>query len=108
MSKLDDVAASVSAAQDGYLIELQGFTDNIGTEKYNLGLSDLRVASVLRYLVSKRVPLHRILLLGLGEVDPVADNHTAAGREQNRRVEIRVLRSSDSAATAAVKTWSQP
>jgi len=101
MSTLDAVAASVATPQGGYLIELQGFTDNIGTEKYNLGLSDRRVESVLRYLVSKRVPLYRISLVGLGKADPVSDNQTAAGREQNRRVEIRVLRSSDSVSTAA-------
>ena len=101
MSTLDAVAASVATPQGGYLIELQGFTDNIGTEKYNLGLSDRRVESVLRYLVSKRVPLYRISLVGLGTADPVSDNQTAAGRAQNRRVEIRVLRSSDSVSTAA-------
>lgn len=101
MSTLDAVAASVATPQGGYLIELEGFTDNIGTEKYNLGLSDRRVESVLRYLVTKRVPLYRISLVGLGKADPVSDNQTAAGREQNRRVEIRVLRSSDSVSTAA-------
>ncbi|PYS05701.1 MAG: hypothetical protein DMG17_33735 [Acidobacteria bacterium] len=101
MSTLDAVAASVATPQGGDLIELEGFTDNIGTEKYNLGLSDRRVESVLRYLVSKRVPLYRISLVGLGKADPVSDNQTAAGREQNRRVEIRVLRSSDSVSTAA-------
>ena len=101
MSKLDNVARSVSGAHSGCLIELQGFTDKIGTEKYNLGLSDRRVESVLRYLVSKGVPLYRISLVGLGEADPVADNQTAAGREQNRRVEIQVLRSLDTEATAA-------
>jgi len=101
MSTLDAVAASVATPQRGYLIELQGFTDNIGTEKYNLELSDRRVESVLRYLVTKRVPLYRISLVGLGTADPVSDNQTAAGRAQNRRVEIRVLRSSDSVSTAA-------
>src|SRR6266566_1317009 len=93
--------AGDSGLQNGYLIELEGFTDNIGTEKTNLGLSDRRVESVLRYLVSKRVPLYRISLVGLGKADPVSDNQTAAGREQNRRVEIRVLQSSDSVSTAA-------
>jgi len=101
MSMLDAVAASVAAAQSGYLIELQGFTDNSGTEKYNLGLSDRRVESVLRYLISDRVPLYRISLVGLGKADPVADNQTAAGRAENRRVEVRVLRTSDSVSAAA-------
>src|SRR5437867_406004 len=101
MSTLDAVATSVATPQRGYLIELQGFTDNIGTEKYNLELSDRRVESVLRYLVTKRVPLYRISLVGLGTADPVSDNQIAEGRAQNRRVEIRVLRSSDSVSTAA-------
>src|SRR5204863_6799063 len=95
MTMLDGVVKDVCAAQSGYLIELQGFTDNIGSEKYNLGLSDRRVESVLRYLVSKNVPLYRISLVGLGKADPVADNSTSGGREQNRRVEIRILRSSE-------------
>ena len=101
MAMLDDVVGQVSGAQSRYVIELQGFTDNIGTEKYNVGLSDRRVESVLRYLVSKNVPLYRISLVGLGKADPIADNSTAGGREQNRRVEIRVLRSSDTVGTAA-------
>src|SRR5437870_7852254 len=101
MRTLDAVADSVATRQGGDLIELEGFTDKIGTEKYNLGLSDRRVESVLRYLVSKGVPLYRISLVGLGEADPVADNQTAAGREQNRRVEIQVLRSLGTEATAA-------
>jgi OmpA-OmpF porin, OOP family len=100
MSKLDDIAGWVSGAQTGYLIELQGFTDGIGTEKYNFGLSERRSDSVLRYLVSKNVPLYRISIVGLGEINPVADNGTAKGREQNRRVEIRVLRTSPTVSTA--------
>ena len=101
MTMLDGVVSDVSGAQSGYLIELQGFTDNIGTEKYNLGLSDRRVESVLRYLVSKNVPLYRISLVGLGKADPVADNSTAGGRDRNRRVEIRILRSTDAVGTAS-------
>jgi outer membrane protein OmpA-like peptidoglycan-associated protein len=101
MSDLDNnVVSAVSGAHGGYLIELQGFTDNIGTEKYNLNLSDRRVESVLRYLVSNGVPLSRISLVGLGKADPVADNQFPAGREQNRRVEIRVLRSSETTTAA--------
>jgi outer membrane protein OmpA-like peptidoglycan-associated protein len=101
MSMLDNVVGDASRTQSGYVIELQGFTDNVGTERYNLGLSDRRVESVLRYLVSKSVPLYRISLVGLGKADPIADNSTAGGREQNRRVEIRIMRSSATVGTAA-------
>jgi outer membrane protein OmpA-like peptidoglycan-associated protein len=101
MSDLDqNVVSAVSGREGGYLIELQGFTDNIGTEKYNLNLSDRRVESVLRHLVSNGVPLSRISLVGLGKADPVADNQSPAGRKQNRRVEIRVLRSSETTTAA--------
>jgi outer membrane protein OmpA-like peptidoglycan-associated protein len=101
MSVLDDIVGEISQAKGGYVIELQGFTDNVGTEKYNLGLSDRRVESVLRYLVNKNVPLYRISLVGLGKAEPVADNSTADGREQNRRVQIRFLRSLDTVGTAS-------
>jgi outer membrane protein OmpA-like peptidoglycan-associated protein len=100
MSRLDDIAGWVVSTGGRYLIELQGFTDGIGTEKYNFGLSERRSESVLRYLVSKNVPLYRISIVGLGKTNPVADNGTAKGREQNRRVEIRVLWSSAPVATA--------
>jgi outer membrane protein OmpA-like peptidoglycan-associated protein len=91
LSTLDDLAGQISIAKSGYLIELQGFTDSIGSEKYNLGLSERRAESVLRYLVSKDVPLYRISIVGLGTTKPVADNATTVGRELNRRVEIRML-----------------
>ena len=92
ISRLDDLAGIISGADTGYLIELQGFTDNTGTEKYNVALSERRASSVLRYLVSSGIPLHRISIVGLGKSNPVAENKTAGGREQNRRVEVRVFR----------------
>jgi outer membrane protein OmpA-like peptidoglycan-associated protein len=100
LSKLDDLLGVVAKDQSGYLIELQGFTDNVGTEKYNFGLSGRRAESVMRYLVSKDIPLYRISIVGLGENKPVADNHSTAGREQNRRVDVRVLRTLGTVATA--------
>jgi outer membrane protein OmpA-like peptidoglycan-associated protein len=90
---LDDVASQVSNVQSGLAIEIQGFTDSQGSENYNIGLSERRAEAVKRYLVSKNVPLHRIAIVGLGEANPVADNKTRKGREQNRRVEVKVLRS---------------
>jgi len=100
ITKLDDIVGVVSRNETGYVIELQGFTDSIGTEKYNFGLSERRAESVMRYLVSNNIPLYRISIVGLGKTSPVSDNKTPAGRDQYRRVEIRVLRSSGEIATA--------
>lgn len=96
---LDSAANEVANLRTGYLIELQGFTDSTGSEAYNINLSQRRAESVLRYLVSKNVPLYRISIVGLGEEGPVADNSTRQGREQNRRVEVRVLRSAQGRTT---------
>jgi outer membrane protein OmpA-like peptidoglycan-associated protein len=90
---LDDVASQVANLRSGYMFEIQGFADAQGSESYNDGLSQRRAEAVLRYLVSKNVPLFRISIVGLGEANPVAPNNTRAGREQNRRVEVRMLRS---------------
>lgn len=89
-SSLDSLASKLSGA--GFLVELQGFTDNTGSEQYNINLSQRRAEAVTRYLVSKNVPLFRISVVGLGEDMPVASNNTRDGRNQNRRVEVKVLR----------------
>jgi outer membrane protein OmpA-like peptidoglycan-associated protein len=96
---LDKIAGDLSGQRQGYMVELQGFTDSQGSEQYNIGLSQRRVESVERYLVSKNIPLFRISVVGLGEENPVADNKTRQGRSQNRRVEVRVLRSTSGRAT---------
>jgi len=96
---LDMIASEVSATPSGYLVEIQGFADSTGSETFNITLSQRRAENVLRYLVGKNVPLFRVSIIGLGEVNPVADNTTRAGREQNRRVEVRVLRSPLAATT---------
>jgi len=90
---LDGIASQVSSLNNGYAIEIQGFTDDRGSENFNFGLSERRAEAVKRYLVSKNVQLHRITIVGLGEDNPVADNKTTKGREQNRRVDVRILRS---------------
>jgi len=92
-STLDRLANTSSGLKTGYMLEIQGFTDSTGSEQYNVGLSQRRAQSVERYLVSKGVPLYRISIVGLGEDNPVADNKTSQGRSQNRRVEVKLLRS---------------
>jgi len=92
-SSLDRIASDLSGLRAGYMIEVQGFTDNTGTEQYNIGLSQRRAEAVERYLVSKNVPLYRVSIVGLGKDNPIADNKTTQGRAQNRRVEVRVLKS---------------
>jgi len=69
---------------------LAGFTDNVGTEAYNLKLSDRRWMSVRDYVVKKGVEGGRVSGQGFGETKPIADNKTAEGRAKNRRVEIKV------------------
>jgi len=91
-STLDSIASSVGNG-NGFMIELQGYTDARGSEQYNLGLSQRRAESVQRYLMTKKIPLYRISIVGLGKDDPVADNKSEQGRSQNRRVEVRVLKS---------------
>jgi len=90
-STLDRIASTVGTGT-GFMVELQGYTDARGSENYNIGLSQRRAEAVERYLVSKKVPLYRISIVGLGKDDPVADNKSEQGRAQNRRVEVRVLK----------------
>jgi outer membrane protein OmpA-like peptidoglycan-associated protein len=89
---LDDVANQVSNMKGGYMLEVQGYTDSRGSESFNNGLSDRRAEAVKRYLVTKNVQLMRISIVGEGKSNPVADNKTAKGRAENRRVEIRILK----------------
>lgn len=71
-------------------VEVVGHTDGIGSQKYNQGLSERRAASVANYLVSLGVPANIISARGMGKLEPIATNKTAAGRQQNRRVNITV------------------
>jgi outer membrane protein OmpA-like peptidoglycan-associated protein len=77
----------------GFMVELAGYTDNVGDVALNQDLSSRRVQSVVTYVTDRyNVPLRRFVTpTGLGETKPVGDNGTAEGRALNRRVEIRVL-----------------
>jgi outer membrane protein OmpA-like peptidoglycan-associated protein len=71
-------------------IRLEGYTDNTGTDKVNMPLSEKRAESAKAYLVGKGIAESRIGTAGHGSGDPVADNKTAAGRAKNRRIEVTV------------------
>ncbi|HEY8509579.1 MAG TPA: OmpA family protein [Steroidobacteraceae bacterium] len=72
-------------------VELQGHTDSSGSDEYNLKLSERRANAVREYLISQGVSSQQLLARGYGETQPIADNSTAEGRAQNRRVVMKVL-----------------
>jgi outer membrane protein OmpA-like peptidoglycan-associated protein len=74
----------------GLRMEVEGHTDSVGSDSYNLQLSERRAASVRAYLVTAGVAPTAVATSGRGEASPVASNATAAGRQQNRRVELLV------------------
>jgi outer membrane protein OmpA-like peptidoglycan-associated protein len=73
------------------VVDLEGYTDSTGASAYNVQLSQRRVEAVRRALVEQGVELHRLNSIGLGAVRPVADNKTKAGRDQNRRVTVKLF-----------------
>jgi outer membrane protein OmpA-like peptidoglycan-associated protein len=72
-------------------IELSSHTDNKGTEKYNLDLSERRSTAVVEYLVTHGIDAKRLESKGYGFSDPLAPNDTEAGRQMNRRTEFKIL-----------------
>lgn len=72
-------------------ILIEGDTDNVGTEEYNVLLSERRAQSVSSYLMGLDVTGSRISQVGLGETNPVSSNATEYGRQQNRRVEVAIF-----------------
>ncbi|MDA3921548.1 MAG: OmpA family protein [Salinisphaera sp.] len=94
-NRLNNVVDALQAS-DGVDFRIDGYTDSIGTEKYNKGLSQRRVNSVRSYLLNHGISSTRITgTEGHGEQNPVATNKTAAGRAQNRRVELHVTNQGD-------------
>jgi len=69
-------------------VQVEGYTDNIGSDEYNQKLSEQRAGAVRDYLVSQAVPQEDVTSQGFGKTNPVADNSTSSGRAQNRRVEL--------------------
>jgi outer membrane protein OmpA-like peptidoglycan-associated protein len=83
--KLDSAVTILNRYPD-MRVEIQGHTDSVGTEQYNIGLSNRRANSVKDYLMSKGIAESRLQTRGFGETSPATSNDTAAGRALNRRV----------------------
>ncbi len=69
-------------------VEIDGYTDSVGTQEYNLSLSQRRADAVRSFLLGQGIDASRVSSQGKGEDDPVANNGSASGRQQNRRVEV--------------------
>ncbi len=104
---LDQFAQQIQSAKH-YIIQVEGYTDSTGAADYNYQLSQRRADAVIQYLASKySVPAHKIFLIGLGKDNPVAQNTSAKGRAQNRRVDIRLM-SNNATETASSQGSSSP
>ncbi|HWW74179.1 MAG TPA: OmpA family protein [Pyrinomonadaceae bacterium] len=90
--QLDELAAKTQAAR-GFVIEVSGHADATGSAARNFQLSQRRAEAVVQYLaVTHHIPMRRFITpMGYGKTEAVADNGTAAGRAQNRRVEVKML-----------------
>jgi len=91
-TKLDEIATKALNAK-AYVVEVTGHADATGNANFNRQLSQRRADAVIRYLVEQhKIPLRRIITpYGFGATEPIADNKTREGREQNRRVEVKIL-----------------
>ncbi len=90
ISELDNVVRLMNE-NPHMKVQINGFTDNIGTPADNLKLSNGRALSVVNYLIAKGVKKERLSYKGFGETKPVATNEAEAGRAMNRRTELRVV-----------------
>lgn len=85
-----DSVAIVLGKYPRTLLDIDGHTDDQGSDQYNQALSERRAVSVAQYLGSRGIDTRRFRVVGYGENAPVAENRTDFGRQQNRRVEVRI------------------
>ncbi len=90
--KAIDELASAMTAKSTMEIEIAGHTDNVGDKDANLKLSQERAEAVRDYLIKKGINANRITAKGYGDTKPVADNSTEAGKQQNRRTEVKIIK----------------
>ncbi len=88
---LDQVATTLNHSPQIKKVQVEGHTDSAGADDTNQTLSQARAEAVVKYLVSKGVSSNRLSAKGFGETQPIADNGTASGRAQNRRVVFTVV-----------------
>lgn len=103
---LDKIAEQMRQCQD-VRMEIGGHTDSQGRDEMNLQLSQGRAEAVLEALLSRHVPISHLSAKGYGKTQPIADNDTEEGREQNRRIEFKLIRPEDEAAAQDAVTTSQ-
>ena len=86
-----DSVVEVVKEFDKTLLQINGYTDSTGSFEYNQNLSEQRAESVARFFLNSGVAASRVRTAGMGPRDPIASNDTAAGRAQNRRVELSLI-----------------
>jgi OOP family OmpA-OmpF porin len=96
---LSEVARILREHAELELVEVQGHTDERGSDELNLKLGQERAEAVVRWLVARGIGADRLTAKGYGSSRPIADNTTDEGRAKNRRVELRVLKTKDPAPT---------
>ena len=106
--KVLDTVASILKANPHVEVQIQGHTDDKGTRKHNLDLSQRRAESVKAYLVEQGVEGSRLVAKGFGPDVPIASNKTKAGREDNRRVEFHIIQEGSSGEAEEEKEPEQP
>lgn len=85
---LDGILLKIQNKPEVEKVRIEGHTDSVGSDEYNLQLSEQRANAVRTYLISKGYSADKLLAVGMGETAPIADNTTKSGRAQNRRVEF--------------------
>lgn len=90
LNKLETLGAEIMAYPDAVIV-VEGHTDNVGTEEYNKALSVRRAQVVAEELIDRGIP-NTVRIYGAGSSEPIASNETEAGRAQNRRVDVVLVR----------------
>ena len=85
--------SKIISRDDDTILMIVGHTDSTGDENYNMGLSERRARSAANYMISQGLAESRVQIEGRGELEPIADNSTEAGRQENRRVEVAIFAS---------------